>query len=121
MPGRNPRPSTILDDWGSVSWRVPRDVGRLQVPVHNAFFVGCGKGIAKSSGDLDDLLKPEAALWNQPVERQSFHQLHGEEMHAIAFFDRINGDDIGMIELSERLRLAEKAPQPRRILCQVGG
>ena len=40
------------------------------------------------------------------VERPPLDQLHGEERNAAVFFDRVDGDDVGMIQGCDCLSLA---------------
>jgi hypothetical protein len=47
--------------------------------------------------------------------------LHGEEVDAAGFFHRINGDDIGVIELRQDLGLATKTREPVGIVGHLGG
>ena len=42
-------------------------------------------------------------------------------MDAVAFFHRVDRDDVGMVELGKDLRLATKACQPLVIVCHFGG
>jgi len=60
--------------------------------------VSGGEGVGKGAGDLDDLLDRQASGGDHAIERLSFDQLHGEEVDAFDFFDRKDGDDVGMVE-----------------------
>src|SRR5271163_2762761 len=82
----------------------------------DAFFMRRRQRVAQRAGKLDDLFEWESASGDQAVERLTFHQLHGEKVDAVAFLDRIDGDDVGMVELGKGLRLAAKAPQSLGIL-----
>jgi hypothetical protein len=80
------------------------DIGRLQVTMHDVFFVSSGKCIGQRSGDFDDLLDWEAALANQAVQRQPFDQLHRqEERHGSV--TKVSGFivDIGRLRFGSRM------------------
>ena len=76
---------------------------------------------AMAVGDLDDALDRQAALGNQAVERLALHQLHRQEVDALGLLDRVDGDDVGVIERGERLRLALEAREALRVARHVGG
>ena len=97
------------------------DVGGLQVAMNDALIMGGGERVAECAGDIDDLLDREPAVGDHAVEWQTFDQLHGQEVNAVAFFDRIDGDDVRMVELCERLCLAPKAAETLGILRHFGG
>jgi hypothetical protein len=46
--------------------------------------------------------------------------LHGEEALAVGLFDRIDGDDVGVVEGRDRLHLALEAGEAVRILGEGG-
>jgi hypothetical protein len=50
------------------------------------------------------------------TERVAFNEFHRQEADSFGFFDRINGDDVRMIERCDRLRLALEPLQTNRIL-----
>ena len=41
-------------------------------------------------------------------------ELHRQEVHAVRFFHGVDGDDAGVVEGGERLRLAPEALEPVR-------
>jgi hypothetical protein len=97
------------------------DVGRLQIAVDDAFFMCCRKRVPQSAGNLDDLFEGKSACADEPVERLTFDELHRQEVDAIGFLDRVDGDDVGMVELGEGLRLATKTREPLGIVRHFGG
>jgi hypothetical protein len=54
----------------------------------------------------------EPAVGDDAVEGLSVDELHGEEVDAARFLDRVDGDDAGMVERGEGLRLALEAREP---------
>ena len=72
--------------------------GTYQVPY-------CSPQIAKVHQDVPRLLP-----------KWPFDKLHREEVDAIRFLYRVNGDDIGVIELRQDLGLTAKTPEPFGIL-----
>ena len=56
----------------------------------------------------------QPALGDEPVERLALDELHGQEVDAVGFLDRVDGDDAGVVERGERLRLALEALEPLR-------
>ena len=89
--------------------------------MHDAFLMRRRQRIPQSAGDLDDLLEGKPACADEPVKRLTFDELHGQEVDAVGFLDRVDGDDVRMVELGEGLRLATKTREPLRILRHFGG
>ena len=58
---------------------------------------------------------------NEPVKRLTFDELHGQEVDAVGFLDRVDGDDVRMVELGKGLRLTTKTGEPLGILRHFGG
>src|SRR5450432_544079 len=89
--------------------------------MNNTFLMRRRERIPERTGNLDNLLSRKSPGGNYTIKRLPFDQLHGQEMDAIRFLDRVDGDNIGMVELRERLGLTTKTRQPLRILPHVGG
>ena len=49
---------------------------------------------------------------NELLQRLAVHQLHREKVHAAALFDRVERDDVGMIEGCGRPRFTVEPRQP---------
>jgi hypothetical protein len=77
--------------------------------------------VAERAGNLDDLLDREPAGGNEAGEWLALDQLHGQEVDAVGFLHRVDGDDVRVVELGEGLRFTAKARQPLRILRHPGG
>ena len=77
---------------------VMKDVGRLQVAVHDAFAVRDIERIADLDADVDDLVERQRIASDLVVQALAFQQLHGDEVLAVAFLDGVDGADVGMVE-----------------------
>ena len=89
--------------------------------MHNAFLMCRRQRIPESAGDFDDLFEGKSAVADKPVKRLTFDELHGQEVDAVAFLYRVDGDDVGMVELGKRLRLTPKPRKPLGIKRHFGG
>ena len=85
------------------------------------FSCAAASASASARGDLEDPLDRQPALGNERVERLALDQLHREEVDAVRFLDRVDGDDARVIEGGERLGLAPEALQPLRARGHRGG
>jgi hypothetical protein len=66
--------------------------------MHDAFLMGGYQRLGQRSADLDDSLDWESAFRNELVKRLPLDQLHGEEVRAVHFLHRKDGDDVRVIE-----------------------
>lgn len=82
------------------------DVARFQIPVDDAAFVCGGQSIDQRHTDLEKLTKRHAAARNQLGERPAAHELHRDEGQAIGFLERVDRDDVRMIEGGDCLGFA---------------
>ena len=67
----------------------------------------------------EDLGQGQATLDDEITERFPFDVLHREEQHAVGFFDRIDRDDVGVIERGRGLGLAQEARPRLRVVTAV--
>ena len=96
------------------------DVGGLEVAMDDAFFVRGGERVGESAGDVDDLCGGQAAGRDEAVEGLAFDEFHGEEMDAVGFFDREDGDDVGVIEGGDGAGFALKTGEAVGIARHIG-
>ena len=94
--------------------------------MHDALVVRGGQGVRDRRRDLEQPIERQSTGGNHVIERLPLDQLHRQKVDALltwtrGFFDREDGDDVGVIERGERLRLASKAVEPLPIACDVGG
>ena len=59
-------------------------------------------------------------LMNLLAQGYAVNELHGDEVHAVALADLMDGRDVRMIERRRRLRFLNKTPHPVLIGGQVG-
>ncbi len=88
---------------------IDHEVVGLEVAVENPLRMGRGQSVAEGNGDLEELPQAHPAGWDQGTQGLAFHQLHGEEVPAPVFLDRMHGDDVGMVESGDGARLALEA------------
>ena len=80
------------------------DVLRLDVPVDDALLVGGFQSAGHLHGDLNGLaLRHAAGLFDIFLQRDAFHQLHHDVVHAVLVADVVHADDIRMGKAARRL------------------
>ena len=91
-------------------------VGRLEVAVHEADLVRRGQAAPGVAEDVQHLAprRPLALIQASPVS--PCDQLHRQEHAAVDAADVVDGDDVGMRQLRQRLRLAQQRASPA---CRV--
>ena len=90
------------------------DVARFEIPVGYAFAMRGTQSIGQGDGRLEEALERQPLLGNQLAEGLSLNQLHGDEMDGLRVigrlgssgFDRVDGDDVGVIERRDRFGFA---------------
>jgi hypothetical protein len=93
---------------------VNQDVGRLDIPMHNAFFVG----VIEANSGLPEDGERDASRYRfltieDLLERRPVDEFHEDVSQAVLFRDIVDRYDVRMREDAGRLRLPEKAlPQP---------
>ena len=80
----------------------------------DALVVGGGESLGERRRDLEDPLDRHPALGDELVERLPLDELHGQEVDAVGLLDGVDGDDPGVVEGGEGLRLALEALEPLR-------
>ncbi len=78
------------------------------------------QGIGQGDGDLEDPLQGHAGRGDQLGEPLALDQLHGEEADTLGLLDRVDRDDVGMIQRGQGLGLPLEAVEPLRICGQLG-
>ncbi len=94
------------------AFRGNHHVGRLQVPMDHAALVGGGQRLGQIGGEAEEVFGRQALVGDRLAERLAVDQLHGQKTDPVVFFDRVDGDDVGVIERREHLRLAFESRQP---------
>jgi hypothetical protein len=95
-------------------------VGGFQVPVGDAACMSSGKGVGERDGDVEELLQAHPDLGDPALQALAVDQLHGDEARAAGFLDRVDRDDVGVVERRYRLGLALEAPQPVGVVRHIG-
>ncbi len=85
------------------------DVAGLQVSVRDPLLVRGGDGVGERDGDVEDAIERPAGSRDELAERFPAHELHRDEPHAAAVLDRVDRDDIGVIDGGDGLRFALEA------------
>ena len=92
-----------------------RDVGGLQVPVHNAGCVGRGQCASDLDGAVEAFPHPQPFARDHLLQVAALDQFHSDEIDALCRVDVVNGDDVGVIERRGGLGLLHEAPLTLRI------
>ena len=75
----------------------------------DALLVRGRESVGKRRGDLEEPLDGKPTLGDEAVERLALGELHGQEMNTLGLLDRIHGNDAGVVEGGQCLRLAPEA------------
>ena len=78
----------------------------LEIAVCDAALMRRADGVGERDGIGEDPIERQSARRNERVEGPPFDELQGEERNAVRFLDRVDGDDVGMIQRSDGARLA---------------
>jgi hypothetical protein len=85
------------------------DVGRLQIPVDDSLLVRRVQSLDDLSGDRQCFAHRYGARREPIGERRALHELEDERRGSGAFFDTIDGRNVGMVQRREELRFAHEA------------
>jgi len=90
---------------------VDQNVGRLQITMQNAALMSVVQGtsyLSHQAGCRSPIMPEKCQVLR---ERAAFYQLHGEVKKAIPFAHFINGNDVRVIEVSDRFCLGSEPCQ----------
>jgi hypothetical protein len=96
------------------------DVARLQVAVDDAALVRGGDGFGNRNGQPEELLKGQPARTSQAGQGLPLDELHRQEVHAAGFLDRVDRDDVGVVEGGDGARLSLEPLESIGIAGQLG-
>jgi hypothetical protein len=92
-----------------------QDVLRFDVPVHDAVFMGAVQGVRYLAGKLTGHLDGKLDLPSEPVAQAfAVDVRHGIPEHAVGLTGIEQGQNVGMVETSGELDLAEKPLRAQR-------
>jgi hypothetical protein len=92
------------------------DVGRLDVPVHDAPGMRRIERIGNLRRDLEQLLGPDRRPLDPVLQRLPFEQLHGDEALPRVLADLVNGADVRVIQRGGRTRFAREPLERELVL-----
>src|SRR5450759_279404 len=88
------------------------DVLWFNVPVNDLVFVRELHRLGDLHGDVNDLLRRQRRVFlNQFLQGRALDVLHDDEIDAVFLTDVVDADDVGVVELSRRPRLAPETLQ----------
>ena len=88
------------------------DIGRLQIPVDDAFLVGGFETIGDLHEDRDRFVERKVSAGDPLGEGLSLHQFHDKERLAVRDLEPVKRCDVRMIERREQLGLTLESIQP---------
>ena len=111
---------------GEVDLVAPRGIGeqdvrRLDVAVHEPLGV---RGVKRPPDAIDDRRRPRrldgALLVKQRAQIGSLHEAHRDVQHPVRLADRVDRDDVRMLDLRRDARLTLEARAKRRVVREIG-
>ena len=98
-----------------------KNVGRLDVAVHDAFGVRSFQPVGELNSDVKKLRDLDGLLRDAPLQRLSLEQLHGDKRTPFKFLDIVNRADVGMIQRGSRACFTPESLDGLRILGNIFG
>jgi hypothetical protein len=95
---------------------VDHDVAGFEIAMLDPLGVRRSQGIGERHGDPQEFPERHAPRRDDLRESLAFDVLHGEEALAVGLFDRVDGDDVRVVEGRDGLHLALEARETLRIL-----
>ena len=96
------------------------DVRGLEIAMHHALLVGRCERIRDRDAQLDDARDGQPARCHLPVEPLALDQLHRQEPNAVLILDRIERDDVRVVEAGDRARFVFEARQAFGVSGHIG-
>ena len=82
------------------------DVRGFEIAMNDALFVRRLEGFGDLPGDRQCLVERDRALSDAVRERWPFDELHHERLHAVGFFEAVDGRNVRMVQRREHFRFA---------------
>ena len=100
---------------------VEQDVLRLDVAVDDALLVRVLERLADGRHDHQRLLRRQLPRLQQLPQAHAVHKLHQQVIEAVGLAEVIDGDDVGMVEPGQGLRLAREPLGKARVFLLLAG
>ena len=97
---------------------IEKDVGRLDVAVDDAVFVGVGESAADGGDEADHFRRVDRLAMGRVIDRLPGHELHHDVKHPVDFAEVIHADEVRVIEAGHRLGLGLEALAKRSVLAE---
>jgi hypothetical protein len=86
-----------------------KDIGRLDVPVDDAFCVGCVERVRNLDSQRQDQLGFHRSPIDAMLQSQPIQKFHGNERFAMLVVNFVDGADVGMVQCRGSLCFALEA------------
>jgi hypothetical protein len=97
------------------------DVGWLEIPMGDPAGVSRSESVGQGRGQIEQSVERKPPLGNQLPERLPLDDFHGKQDAARGFFDRVDRNDVRMIEGRDRPGFPLEARPALGVLCDVVG
>ncbi len=101
--------------------QIEQDVGRFDVAVEDAVFMGVGEAVTDPRNEADHLSRIDRHAIGRMEQRLPRHVLHDDIEHAVHLAEVENSNEIRMVEFRHRLRLGFEAFAERGVLAEFLG
>jgi hypothetical protein len=86
----------------------------------NAAFVRRAHRVGERDRNVENPLEPQALKLNQVGQRKAVEKLERQERNAVVFLDRMDSDDVRMVERGGCARFAFESLQELSVARQLG-
>ena len=94
------------------------DVGRLEIPMNDALFVGRFERRGNLAADVERLVGRNRTSAQALLQSVAFGKFHDQKVRPFHLPDFVDGGDVGVIECRQDLRLTLETRQPFGVLCE---
>lgn len=98
---------------------IEQDVGRFDVAVEDAVFVGMGEAVANAGEKADDFVGVDGDSVGGMEERLPGNILHDDVEHAVDLTEVVNADEVGMVEAGHGFGLGLEARAKSGVLAEL--
>ena len=97
------------------------DIRGLEIAVHHALVMRRRERIRERDAQLDDARDGQPARCHLPIEPVALDQLHRQEPNAVLILDRIERDDVRVVEAGDDAGFMFESRQAFRVRGYAGG